>query len=186
MEFGNIIFKTNDEYFSSIRMQNDDSNSGEDYIIKLYPIKLLNIKLKNEKKYAKFEFLKEYPYNYSYLYELFNYTIKEFVINSKVITGNDLNYDIVKKQFKRNIKLPKKIIDKPTITIELADNCIIVDKSNNEITYDYLKQDYAVEIIIKLEGINFNKNKFNLKYLVNYIKINSHYCDTEKYRFSID
>jgi hypothetical protein len=119
---------------------------------------------------------------YEKLLEIDNYVLDTILSNSEKWFGVKLNKDTLDMLFRRNIRLPKKLTSTPVLELNVDTNvCKVMDKTDHKIDFIELREDYEVSFVISVGAINFHKNKYNLVYDVQEIKIHNYFCPTSEY-----
>ncbi len=98
--------------------------------------------------------------------------------------GNNLNIDTVNNIYKQSIQLPVKLPGFPILNFKISENCKITGTRRKKLTIDDLKPNMEIELSFIIEGVYFYKNKCNLVYCVNCIKVINGMCQTLENLFS--
>lgn len=122
----------------------------------------------------------------------FDCSIKQKIVdNGELFFGAETNKKTINNLYKSNISLPISLATLPQITITIPIEqgkvvCNVIDKNNNPITLDDIKEDNEVMMIIMINRLCFYTDRCNIPYIAHTIKIFNKICQTEKYLFEED
>lgn len=146
-------------------------------LIKVPNFKLNNVFEINNILHLELEFLPNGYEFYDFLYKLDLRIIEEFAKNSVELVGTELNYDTIETLYHKSIIIPDHIPALPIVNFSISDNCVILDKNSNQISINELKESNELCLLIRLDKLEFHKNKYKLIIVVEFIQISNYFCD---------
>lgn len=152
-----------------------------------YTVKLNEIIEEADNLQLKIEFLHSSNSLYSYVMQLDNKVKTEIILNGPNWFGDSLNADTINNMFKQSIQLPGKLPGFPTMDLKISENCEVYGISGKrKMAINKLKPNMEIEIGFSVDGVYFYKNKCNLVYYVNHIRVINNVCLIWEDLFSSD
>ena len=144
----------------------------------------LNLKvLKKDDDKLFLEFINSYGESYQFFYDLEKLVIETVHQNSDEWLGGKTDYKKIFRMYQKIIKLPTLLKNNPTVEINSKD-VKIYDKNDQVIDISELNENYQVKVNITFDSIIFEKDYYELDYIVNKISIINYCCNTEEYMFN--
>ena len=168
--------------FISKLIEMDISGQTKQLNVKSDSLKLVYICIKDNN--LQIEFLPSSNNFYNFINALDVKAKDEIIKKGPEWFGNSLNSDTVNNIYKQSVQLPVKLPGFPTVNFKIGENCKIVGARRKKLIFDSLKPNMEIELSFTIEGVYFNKNKCNLVYCVNCIKVINGMCQTLENLFS--
>lgn len=149
------------------------SKFNSEICVKYNSVKLLEV----SEDSLRIEFLHSSNILYGCITQLDDKVKEEIILNGESWFGNNLNTDTINNMFKYSIKLPEKLPGFPTMEFKISENCGVFGVSGKRrMAIGKLKPNMEIEIGFSVSGVHFYKNRCNLVYCVNYIKVINNVC----------
>ena len=161
-------FDSTKEIFVS-KLQSDDNSVN----IKNISFKLLNV----NGNILELEFLCSSSDFYLFLLKLDDVMKSVLVAKWNEWFGGNLNDETLNNLYKLSVTLPTKIPSLPYFKCCITDDCKIL-QGRKKMTISDLKHGMQLDLAIIIDGIQYNKNKCNMNYNTNHIKIVNEICQS--------
>ena len=149
------------------------TRDGNIICIKKVIMKLLNLN-NNE---LELEFLYSDNNFYKFIYSLDKCCRGQIIKNASTWFGSNANEDTINNIYKNSINLPVKIPALPFMRFNYDEECKIM-KKRKKLEISELKSNMELEIDFTITGIQYYKNKCNLCYSIQSIKVLNDICQS--------
>jgi hypothetical protein len=125
-------------------------------------------------KNVELEFTSDAGYNkkiYNYLSKLDELTLAHIVKNSEEWFGKTIPHENIHQMYNKFIKAPKTSENRCTLNFSFSKSKIILDKKNEPVDFEDLKQGSNIEIIAQLKYLIFSKDTAFVNWEINTVKL---------------